>query len=422
MYPHAGLQNIGATCYMNACLQSLANDTDFVKSFLEEVALKYNKLDLKNNENKLVLELANVMQNLWNLPFKNGDFDPNTYYGAYEFQKILVQCNPLFQAGAPGDSKDLLIYLFETIHRVLCPNNEIFYGKDMNNTIQYFGKNKSCAYNSFYFVTQSKMKCQLCGNVNNGYQITNLLVFPLEEVRKMKQQPQMLYNNFIFDNNAVTIDDCFAYDNRIYYLTGDNRIYCNECRQMSNAICQNAISYTPNTLAILLNRGKGNIYNVQMPIPENIDLQNCVQYKTIDGEMYFLSSVICHKKSDDNNSYSNHFITLAKTTPDSPWVRYNDSFVNTLEDSNGEKYMNEVLSGNSKVTPYILFYKKMNSTSKNDSNLLKKVYKVQPNVSEINQPQNKFNNANGFYNMYGMYNQNYYMNNMMMGMNYNNNQ
>lgn len=405
IYPHAGLVNISATCYMNACLQCLANDTDFVKSFLEEVKLKYQKLKFsEDQEDKLVLELAKVMAQLWILPFKNGYFEENTYYDASKFQKILVQCNHLFKEGIPSDSKDLLLYLFETIHKVLRLKSEIFPG---NNSIeyaqQYFKNNKSCISDIFYFVTESKMTCQLCNSVTTNYNISNFLIFPLEEVRKIKQRQQMLYSNFTINNRTVTINDCFAYDNKINHLTGDNMIFCNNCGQYSNATIQNQISYTPNTLAIVLNRGRNNIYNVKMPIPENIDLNTLVHYKTIDGEIYYLSSVICHIKGNNNDSYSNHFITLAKTTPYSPWVRYNDSLVNALGDSDGKKYINDVLSGDSKVTPYILFYKKMNSAAKNNPNLLKEVYKVRPNMSNINQSQNAFsmyNNFNIYSNMY----------------------
>ena len=70
----------------------------------------------------------------------------------------------------------------------------------------------------------------------------------------------MKYNNMINNNNTICLDDCFWYNQKSEYFTGENRNYCNICKQLYDSIYTSKLYITPNVLILILNRGKGNIY------------------------------------------------------------------------------------------------------------------------------------------------------------------
>ena len=114
-----GLNNIGATCYMNATLQCLSNTTK-----LREYFLKMFKYEI-NNKNKIISnEFYNVIKNLWDINNTNRSFSP------YSFKEKLSQENPLFKGIQANDSKDLINFLLERIHLELNEPRE-----DQNNNI-----------------------------------------------------------------------------------------------------------------------------------------------------------------------------------------------------------------------------------------------------------------------------------------------
>jgi ubiquitin C-terminal hydrolase len=81
-----GLQNIGATCYMNATLQCLAYVENLIKFLLQR------KENIKSKQiiNQLTFSFLEILENLWE---NNGtkDFAPNN------FNDIICKMNPLFK-------------------------------------------------------------------------------------------------------------------------------------------------------------------------------------------------------------------------------------------------------------------------------------------------------------------------------------
>lgn len=107
-----GLHNFGTTCYMNAVLQSLSNTDRLTEYFLTN----YNYET--NNQKKIISNAYyNVVKDLWKLDFNNLYICPN------EFKAILAQENPLFPGNEPRDSKDLIIFLLERMHKELNLSN-----------------------------------------------------------------------------------------------------------------------------------------------------------------------------------------------------------------------------------------------------------------------------------------------------------
>ena len=148
-------------------------------------------------------------------------------------------------------------------------------------------------------------------------------------------------------NNSVTIYDCFYYNQKSEYFTGENRNYCNVCKQLYDSIYTSNIFVSPNVLVLILNRGKGNIFNVKLEFSETIDITQYVLQRDNPQIIYNLYGVITHIGQSGPNA---HFIAACKSPVDNHWYRYNDAIVSPINDIH-----KEVLDFG---TPYILFYQK----------------------------------------------------------------
>ena len=63
-------------------------------------------------------------------------------------------------------------------------------------------------------------------------------------------------------NNCTNLYKCFCYNQKSELFTGDNQNYCNIWKQLNNSIYTNKIFVGGNILVLILNRGKGNIFDL----------------------------------------------------------------------------------------------------------------------------------------------------------------
>ena len=327
-----GLQNIGATCYMNATLQCFSN-TPKLRSYLLN---KDNYSDLENNKestNKLSFALAEVLKNLWEV-LTQRDYPPN------HFKNVISEMNPLFKGIKANDPKDLILFLLETMHNELnkAPNKNlkpnyiddtyfesVFYDFYQN----YMNKNKSIIAEEFNGYTNSMTSCGYCRTTIHNVQTFNILFFPLEEIRKFMN----------YKHNNVLIKDCFQFyqKNNIF-----PSFYCNKCKYLCQSINTNRLIYTPQTLIINLNRGRGLEYNVNIIFDEYLNIREFI-FSPESPYYYELTGVICHF---GNNDEGGHFIAYCKNSNNCEWYKFNDSYVSKC-------YFYEVQNAN---LPYVLFY------------------------------------------------------------------
>ena len=357
-----GLNNIGATCFMNSTLQCLSQTKSLTNFFLDKKNINRitnNNIAIKN-KNSLQLSPAfhELINKLWE---DNGDKS----FSPIKFMNLINDMNPLFKTGQAGDAKDFIIFVLEQLHKelktsvnktgnkILPPLNQY----DKNNAFLYFFNEfqKECSIISdiFFGFTETTNECLYCKNFYNSigqsnpicynYGLFNCLIFPLEEVKNMK------YNNNMINYNTVNLDDCFYYNEKSEYFTGENRNYCNICKQLYDSIYTSKLYISPNVLVLILNRGKGNIYNVKLDFSERIDITKFVVQKEIPKIRYELYGVITHIGQSGPNA---HFIASCKSPVNSKWYKYNDAIVSPINN-----IKNEVIDFG---TPYILFYQKMN--------------------------------------------------------------
>ena len=360
-----GLNNIGATCFMNATLQCLSQTKNLTNYFLKKDNIKniYDKQNQNQNELQLCPVYLELIQNLWDKNNMNKSYSPN------KFMNVIEEMNPLFKKGQAGDSKDFIIFILEQLHKELKKQvaniivNEPLNQYDKKNAfISFFSEfSKECSIISdiFFGFNETMNICLNCKNfyeskglsfpICYNYGIFNCLIFPLEEVKNMKNNALKNNNILINENNNVTIYECFYYNQKSDFFTGENKNYCNICRQLWDSVYTSKIFVSPNILIIILNRGKGNIYQVKLDFNEVIDITQFVIQKDKPQLIYSLYGVITHLGESGPNA---HFIASCKSPIDNQWYRYNDAMVNPI--NNVQKDIIDF------GTPYILFYSKNN--------------------------------------------------------------
>ena len=326
---------------MNSTLQCLSQTKQLTNFFLNQKnndIIFNNNIALKNiNDLQLSPVFRDLIIKLWD---KNGDksFSPN------EFRIKVEQLNPLFEQGQAGDSKDFIIFILEQLHKELkrpnknkkninkAPLNQYDKNNAFNHFFDEFQNELSIISDVFFGFNETTNECLNCkniynsqGNYNNpicyNYGIFNCIIFPLEEVKNYKMQ---LQNFQINQNNRVTIYECFFYYQKTELFTGDNKNYCNVCKQLFDSNYTTKIFSAPTVLVIILNRGKGNIYDVKLDFSETIDITQFVLKKDKSNIIYNLYGVITHLGKSGPDA---HFIASCKSPVDNKWYKYNDAFV-----------------------------------------------------------------------------------------------
>ena len=341
-----GLNNIGATCYMNATLQCLSNTKKLTEYFLNIYKISPNK----NMSN----EYYKVLTNIWDRKINNKSYSPNS------FKEVLSKENPLFAGIAANDSKDLINFLLERFHQELnveksnknINNNDMIAQEDQTNEPsmlkifleEFQQKFNSPISNLFYGIIETKSQCLGCKIIKYNFQVYSFLEFPLQQVNeyfyKLGKKPLYTMNG---QNPDVNLYECFEYYSKVDLMNGENQMYCNICNKLFDSFYSTVIYSTPIYLIINLNRGKGATYQCKVNFPDQLNLYNNVTFK--DGyTVYGLYAVICHLGP---SSMSGHFVAYCRNRNDNKWYLYNDAFVNPC--TKPQQYNDGM--------PYILFYK-----------------------------------------------------------------
>ena len=341
-----GLNNIGATCYMNASLQCLSNTKELTEYFLKNYKEKDKNIQIMSHE------YHRVLRHLWDEKSQEKAYSPNS------FKDVLSKENPLFAGIAANDSKDFINFLIERLHQELNEVNKDNNGSDTwmqinqaNETevLKVFLQDFTTTFNSpisklFYGISETKSQCQGCSIIKYNFQVYSFLEFPLQQVN------QFYFNNGkrpLFTNDGknpdVDLYECFEYNRKIDLMTGDNQMYCNICNKQCNSTYATSLYSGPNYLILHLNRGRGAVYECNVNFPEKLNLFNYITYNK-EGTLYELNAVICHLGP---SSMSGHFVAYCRNRMDKQWYLYNDGLVNLC--TREQQYKDGM--------PYILFYR-----------------------------------------------------------------
>jgi ubiquitin C-terminal hydrolase len=215
----------------------------------------------------------------------------------------------------------------------------------------YYSQNSSIIQEIFYNEQVTFNCCENCNNTIINYGIQNMLIFPLEKTRLnlIKKYP----TGFM----CVNLEDCFEEISNPDYMTGENQIFCNNCRLLTNSYYSTKINTSPKIMTIILNRGKGNEFDVNFDFPLSINIKNYV-YAQNQFTEYDLISVLVHT---GGSNMSGHFFSYCKSNIDGCWYKYNDSMVNKCDN-----YEYEIKNIG---LPYVLFYERRDFNNINNGTI-----------------------------------------------------
>jgi len=358
-----GLESIGAKCFINSTLQCLSQTKELTKYFLNkknENRIINNNIALNNkNDSQLAPAYLELIKKLWEI---NGEkkYSPN------KFNNTLNNINSIFKNAKNAGPKDLVVFILEQLHKELKKDvnnksstlqlNQYDQNSAFNYFINDFANNTSIITDIFFGVNETTSICLKCKNIYNQQGLNNpicydfgsfyFLAFPLEEIRNMKNKNCI---NQSINFNALSINDCFCYNQKTEYFTGENKNFCNICKFFYDSIFNSKIYCSPNVLILILDRGIEDISDIKVYFTETIDISQFVLQKDSPQLIYNLYGVI----SDiSQGGTCQHFIASCKSPINNKWYKYDDTVVSPISD-----VQREVIGfGN----PYILFYQKNN--------------------------------------------------------------
>ena len=334
-----GLNNIGATCYMNSVLQSLYHIIDLSNGLLD----LYNK-DILNDEILKKMPMTHsFLLVVYNLSFrKNKSFSPEDF-------KIIISKNESFRKFEANDSKTLTLYVLDTLNKELNDNKiqtkndkvinplRNYDVNDAKDIVKLFNEN----YNTLIGDLFNGLKCtdyicDTCSNVVKNYQIFNIISCSIEKTFLDKYgENQKLEKGF-----KVDILDCFKLDEKPNLFVGNNQIYCGKCNTSRDGKSINKICISPKIMIIFLDRGLNNRFMCDVDFPEELDINNYLETK---GNKYKLIGVIEHL---GQSGETGHFIANCKHF-NGEWYIFSDSSIYPTK-NNYNKY----------GIPYLLFYRR----------------------------------------------------------------
>ena len=334
-----GLNNIGATCYMNSVLQSLYHIIDLSNGLLD----LYNK-DILNDEilKKMPMTYSFLLV-VYNLSFRKiKSFSPEDF-------KIIISKNESFRKFEANDSKTLTLYVLDTLNKELNDNKiqtkndkvinplRNYDVNDAKDIVKLFNEN----YNTLIGDLFNGLKCtdyicDTCSNIVKNYQIFNIISCSIEKTFLDKYGE----NQKLEKGKKVDILDCFKLDEKPNLFVGNNQIYCGKCNTSRDGKSINKICISPKIMIIFLDRGLNNRFMCDVDFPEELDINNYLETK---GNKYKLIGVIEHL---GQSGETGHFIANCKHF-NGEWYIFSDSTIYPTK-NNYNKY----------GIPYLLFYRR----------------------------------------------------------------
>ncbi|EPR79964.1 Ubiquitin carboxyl-terminal hydrolase [Spraguea lophii 42_110] len=142
-------------------------------------------------------------------------------------------------------------------------------------------------------------------------------------------------NIYVESNNGISIEDCSDIYFKREYLSGDNAVFCKNCKELCSHMKKMDIFYYPKFLIITLKR-----FTYEYSMEKLNDLVDFQEWFTMENINYKLRSVCNHIELGFG---SGHYTTYSKREGD--WYCFNDSVVSKLKEMKKEN-------------AYILFYER----------------------------------------------------------------
>ena len=336
-----GIANLGNTCYLNACIQILAELKPLHKILLQMDPLHITKVETK---------IWNHWREICSLLNKGSSTEgkqilyPRGFVESIQYIS-LHKNRPLFQNHDPEDITEFLIFFIDSLHECLVrPMDISISGHSENKTdnlaIEVYKRLKSTYEKDFSEISM----------IFGGVSISSIesLHFPVENY---SLTPEIFYylNLNLPNDSECTLYECLDFYTAPEILQGDN-VWYNEKKKIYEGIRKSVFFWKfPDILVICLNRLsflRVQKNNCLVKYPMLLDLQNYVHGYNKMEFVYELKGVCNHIGTLQGGHYHSFVERNNK------WYFCDDEIVQTVD--NIEHLVNP--------HAYCLFYVKKNSS------------------------------------------------------------
>ena len=302
-----GLENVGATCYMNATLECLYHVKALSENIINDARIKSN-MKLTFCFKDLLEEMAGCKNRKKYNEIRQNYYDDNSKKDSVrpiKFKNLISDMNPLFKGVQANDSKDLIMFLLETMDRELTFRNNnisempIFVGNNLEDMLpQNFKKYHNSIFSQiFYGFQKSVMKCNRCKNENATYSVINFVIFPLEKIyNELNKQKNIQINNYMNMNNNYANNYANNYYQNNYYnynMLGNmnNNMYSNNYNNFRMGVNNNIRALNAVT-AIPMRRN--NSLNINANENKKLTLYDCFKQHYVTENLTGANQIYCN--------------------------------------------------------------------------------------------------------------------------------
>lgn len=337
-----GIENLGNTCFLNACIQAL-NHTYELHDLLDSD--KYKRHIKTQTDDATVLmewdELRNVM---WS---GNGVVSPRKFvFNIHRVAKI--KNKDIFTGYAQNDMPEFLLFLMDCIHNSISRGVKMCINGNSLNSVDDMAMNCYKMLSDTYAKEYSEIM-----DIFYGIYVSVIMSKDGKKIHLIKPENYFVLDLPLIDGYVIAnnIYDCFDNFTKSELLEGENAWF-NEKTGMKEDITKKMSFWNfPTILVISLKRftpdGQYKI-NKQIDFPlENLNLSKYVEGYNPSSYVYDLYGVCNHYGGVLGGHYT-AFVKNAQNT----WIHFNDSSVEMVTDTSQI------------ITPmaYCLFYRKKNNS------------------------------------------------------------
>jgi len=336
-----GIENLGNTCFLNACMQVL-NHTYELNEFLSSDT--YQKHMKRDSDDTTVLSEWNDLRTvMWS---GNGVVSPRKFvYNIHRVAKIKKK--EIFTGYAQNDMPEFLLFIMECMH------NSISRGVKMSIKGVKQNSTDETAIKCYEMLKETYSK-EYSEIMDIFYGIYVSVITSKDGVTKHLNKPENYFvlDLPILDGNVLAnnLYDCFNMFTKQETLEGENAWFNEGTGKKEDIIKKMVFWNFPKILIISLKRftpdGQYKI-NKQIEFPlENLDLSNYVEGYNSSSYVYDLYGICNHY----GGVLGGHYTAFIKNAQNN-WIHFNDNSVEKVPDPSKI------------ITPmaYCLFYRKKNN-------------------------------------------------------------
>jgi ubiquitin carboxyl-terminal hydrolase 8 len=336
-----GLENLGNTCFLNACMQVLSNTYELNELLDSDKCKARLKKDLPDSN--ILLEWNDLREVMWS---GNGVITPNKFvHNIHEIAR--VKGKEIFTGWVQNDMPEFLLFFIECVHNSISRSvNTKVNGNPQNNV----DKMATTCF-SMLKETYSKEYSEIM-DLFYGIYMSEIVAMDSDKCHSMKPESFFILDLPVWDivrgSPVNELQECLELYCRPEFLEGANAWYNEETQKKEDVKKQITFWNFPKILVIVLKRfspdGQQKLNSLlKFPI-DNLDLSSYVRGYNPQSYKYDLYGVCNHI----GGVLGGHYTSFVRNSEDK-WFHYNDSGVEI------------VATPEHIITPmaYCLFYRKV---------------------------------------------------------------